>query len=85
MECTCERRLNPDNWDPGCPIDGHREMAHPERMVGKRVRKKSGKPFKSHLAANTVSGVAPHPQTGRLGYTFREDDSVVECWRCEGI
>jgi len=29
IECTCEgRALNPDNWNPNCPIDGHRDMTN---------------------------------------------------------
>lgn len=58
-------------------------------MVGKRVWKNpkttskfEPKPFKSGFKVNTVSAVVTHEQTGRLGFTFVEDASVVECFRC---
>lgn len=40
------------------------------------------KPFKSGLKINTVTGVIPHPITGRDAFTFAEDDSYVECHIC---
>lgn len=40
------------------------------------------KPFKSGRKINTVTGIVTHEQTGRLGFTFLEDATVVECWRC---
>ena len=49
--------------------------------VGKHVVKTSGKPFKSKAKANTVKGVTIHPVTGLHGFTFAEDDSIVECFR----
>lgn len=65
-------------------------------MIGQRVWKNpkttskfEPKPFKSGLKVNTVTGVVVHEQTGGWGFTFAEDVSVVECWRCsiapEGI
>ena len=42
-----------------------------------KVRKKSGKPFKSRLQINTVKGEKINPYTGKPGYTFEEDDSIV--------
>jgi len=52
-------------------------------MIGKKVRKTSPKPFKSGNKVNTVKGVVIHPiMKDELGFTFEEDDSVVECWRC---
>ena len=50
-------------------------------MVGKQVMKKQ-KPFKSGRKVNTVKALVKHEQTGNHGFTFEEDDSVVECWRC---
>lgn len=49
--------------------------------IGKQVSKTSGKPFKSKEKANTVTGVVTHPVTGLRGFTFAEDDSIVECFR----
>lgn len=52
-------------------------------MIGKTVRKQSNKPFKSGEKHNTVFGIVTHMPTMRSGFTFFEDDSVVECWRCK--
>ena len=49
---------------------------------GTKVRKRSKKPFQSGNLFNTISGTTVHQETGQLGYTFLEDNSVVECWRC---
>lgn len=58
-------------------------------MVGQKVwknpkttSKSEPKPFKSGLKVNTVTSVVIHEQTGRPGFTFAEDASVVECFRC---
>lgn len=69
----------------------HRNLDTPESllrynaMIGKVVRKKSGKPFKSKSKQNTVKGIAPSMQPGISGFTFVEDDSIVECWRCTEV
>jgi len=53
-------------------------------MIGKKVRKLSGKPFKSCLKVNTVKGIIVHPQLPtRMAYTFEEDDSYVSTVMCE--
>jgi hypothetical protein len=53
--------------------------------TGTRVRKLSGKPFKSGSLLNTVKTVTEHPNkidpdtnTGVAAYTFLEDESIVE-------
>lgn len=58
-------------------------------MVGQRVWKNPKttskfmpKPFKSGLQVNTVTGVVQHPYTPNLAFTFAEDESTVECFRC---
>ena len=51
--------------------------------MGKRCRKRSGKPFKSGLKVNTIKGVVVHPTLNIPAYTFSEDDSYVECRQCE--
>lgn len=60
--------------------------------IGKKVKKISingskykQKKFKSGLYENTVKGVIMHPQLNMPAYTFIEDDSYVECRRCEVI
>jgi hypothetical protein len=65
------------------------DVAKWNAMIGSKVWKNhktasqfQPKPFKSGLKVNTVTGVVEHEQTGRLGFTFAEDDSVVECFRC---
>lgn len=51
--------------------------------VGQRVRKISGKPFKSNLQVGTVTGIVPHPYLpGKNAYTFAEDDSKVQVEFC---
>lgn len=47
-----------------------------------RVRKYSGKPFKSGLKINTVKGEVDHPVLHIPAYTFEEDDSIVEQRQC---
>jgi hypothetical protein len=54
--------------------------------VGRQVHKRrSGKPFKSGNKVNTVAGVITHPQLNIPAFTFEEDDSYVECRKCELI
>ena len=48
----------------------------------KTTSKFQPKPFKSGLKINTVTGVVVHEQTKQPGFTFLEDSSVVECFRC---
>lgn len=50
--------------------------------IGTKVVKLSGKPFKSTLKVNTVKGLTNNPYTDKISYTFNEDDSSVECFRC---
>jgi len=53
-----------------------------QHLIGQLVKKRSNKPFKSGNKVNTVKGITTHNETMRLGFTFEDDDSVVECWRC---
>jgi len=56
-----------------------------EQMVGMRVKKPSGKPFKSGNKINTVKEIVDHPNSPREGtkaFSFYEDDSVVDCNSC---
>lgn len=55
-----------------------------KKNIGKKVYKEK-KPFKSGLRVNTVKDVIIHPQLKIPAYTFIEDDSYVECRRCEVI
>lgn len=47
-------------------------------MIGKKVLKHSGKPFKSTLKTNTCTGIIRNPNTNLWALTFAEDDSVVD-------
>jgi hypothetical protein len=65
------------------------DLDRADSMVGQKVWKNpkttskfQPKPFKSGSKVNTVKGVVVHEQTGSLGFTFVEDESVVECGRC---
>lgn len=60
-----------------------------QHLIGQKVwknpkttSKHEPKPFKSGRKVNTVTGIAPHPQTGGIAFTFVEDESLVECFRC---
>jgi len=48
---------------------------------GKEVHNR--KKFKSGQLINTVKGVIDHPILGIPAYTFEEDESYVECRRCQ--
>lgn len=51
-----------------------------------KVKKKSGKPFKSGNKVNTVKDIVNHPiLRGEKAYTFYEDDSYVNVVMCELI
>jgi hypothetical protein len=54
-------------------------------LIGKKVEKVSGKPFKSTYKLNTVKDVFKHPETGYLCFTFEQDESYVECFRCIAV
>lgn len=55
-----------------------------ETMIGHYVVKTSKKPFKSGDHIGTISGFGePNPYTNRMTFTFIEDDSTVECFRCK--
>lgn len=56
-----------------------------ELNIGKRVKKSSNRPFKSTFWMNTVKGVINHPTLNIPAYTFFEDESYVECRRCEVV
>lgn len=54
-----------------------------EDMIGKKVEKKSGKPFKSGLKVNTVKDIIIHPiLLTEDAYTFVEDNSFVSVAQC---
>lgn len=60
-----------------------------EKMIGQQVWKNpkttskfEPKPFKSGNKINTVRGVLYHPLTKNLCFTFFEDNTFVECFRC---
>lgn len=63
-------------------VDTPEQLEHYKTMIGKVVRKRSGKPFKSKEKNNTVTSIAVNIQTGLVGFRFKEDISIVECWRC---
>ena len=48
-----------------------------------RVRKISGKPFKSDFDVNTIKEFVKNPHTGKNALTFFEDDSIVDAYQCE--
>lgn len=51
-----------------------------------KVKKISGKPFKSGNKINTVAGIIDHPKRkGKKAYIFEEDDSYVSIEICKEI
>lgn len=60
-------------------------MENFEENIGKRVKKSSNRPFKSTFWMNTVKSVINHPTLNIPAYTFFEDESYVECRRCEVV
>lgn len=60
-----------------------KQLAMWQSMIGERIWKKSRKPFKSKLQVNTVTGITTHPYRDSPCFTFKEDDSFVECIKCE--
>lgn len=53
-----------------------------KNWVGKRVVKKSKKPFKSGHRIATVKEVTINPFSDKIAFSFLEDDSVVNCELC---
>jgi len=59
---------------------------HTNIKIGQKVRKKSGRPFKSGLLVNTVAEIIAHPyRPGKSAFIFDEDDSAVSIENCEAI
>ena len=65
-----------------------------QENVGKKVQKCSitrnnnreiRNPFKSGFMINTITGVIDHPILNIPAYTFEEDNSYVECRKCETL
>ena len=52
-----------------------------------KVKKKSGKPFKSGLKVNTVVSTIVNKKDPkrRVAYIFKEDNSIVNCDLCNII
>lgn len=59
----------------------HKELSKEEYAlwVGKRVCKLTGRSFKSERKFNIARGLTTNPNSGRIAFTFEEDDSVVDC------
>lgn len=49
-----------------------------QNRKGSVVQKRSGKPFKSGLFTATVKTCERNPYTGLWGFTFEEDESIVD-------
>jgi len=91
-------RLCPDIWYPpkitGFLLEDRQGVWLPiafyECLIGEQVkkvnikkRKSNKKKFKSGKICNTVKGVIDHPVLGIPAFVFEEDESYVECRRCE--
>lgn len=66
------------------------EIKQWHNMIGMKVSKtrkpnSEPKPFKSGLKVNTVKGIVQHNHTPNLAFVFDEDESQVECWRCNSV
>jgi len=62
-------------------------MEKSSTVIGKKVKKKSGKPFKSGNLVNTITGIIINPRSPKneKAYTFEEDSSCVNICLCEII
>ena len=65
------------------------EIASWHAMIGKKVWKnpktdtqKEPKPFKSGRKVNTVKAIVVHDHVPHPAFSFEEDASHVECFRC---
>lgn len=56
-----------------------------ESYVDTVIIKASGKPFKSGLIEATVRAVGVNPHTGKPGFYFYDDDSIVDCHFCKTL
>lgn len=56
-----------------------------ESYIGKRVVKKSNRPFQSGNKVNTVAGVTTNPHTDKVAFSFEEDPSVVDAFICRVV
>ena len=55
-----------------------------DSVIGKKVKRRFGKQFKSGLLENTVTDVIMHPVViGTFAFKFAEDDSIVATEFCE--
>ena len=53
------------------------------KVLGEKVEKISGKPFKSGSKIATVKDICVNPNTILVAFTFIEDDSIVDAWKCK--
>lgn len=58
------------------------EQAEIHIEPGDKVKKVSGKPFKSTQQINTVKDFTINPNTGKIALTFVEDESIVDAYIC---
>ena len=68
-------------WDYKC-IEDYKGDIGRECSKTKFRPKTEPKPFKSGSKVNTIKNVINHPILNIPAYTFEEDDSYVECRRC---
>ena len=67
-------------WDTG---ENPTLKALKEKWVGRRICKKSLKPFKFGEKIGTIKDVVyPHPHNNVIAFQIKEDDTMVEAWRC---
>ena len=56
------------------------------KWVGRRICKKSLKPFKFGEKIGTIKDVVyPHPNNDVIAFQIKEDDTMVEAWRCVDV
>ena len=63
-------------------ISMHATVEELHSMIGMKVGKVSGKPFKSTFKINTVKEICDHPILHIPSFLFIEDDSYVACRQC---
>ncbi|AQW89003.1 hypothetical protein pEaSNUABM50_00500 [Erwinia phage pEa_SNUABM_50] len=66
------------NVKPREILNDHYTWVQGTSMVGSKVVKRSGRPFKSQLKCNTCTGIVRNPHTHLWALTFADDDSIVD-------
>ncbi|MCK9447155.1 hypothetical protein M0Q50_09915 [bacterium] len=54
-----------------------------DSMVGKRIKKISGKPFKSAMKMDFAIGIEINPLSNKKSFRMKECNTLVDCFLCK--